>query len=326
VVNLPKTPPKGGKAAEWLRLSDQGLRDVRLQNNPMVSTQTSQYHWCTQQFWNLFLITLRMVDSLNDGGLMPYRTLRHTADHEKQRIFVAEGEKVVDRLIQSGHRIVSVLTTHELLQTYEKSLENLEYEVFVFVASKNVLSTIVGFHLHQGIMAVAQIPPARSLDVLLNQSARPRLLVALDGLTNSENLGVLVRNCVAFGVQGLLVGETSSNPYLRRSVRNSMGTIFKLPVVLLSDLAQTLRDLNSVHHIHVIAAHPHNAQTPVEKAPYLSDCCLVFGSEGEGISKDVLDACSETVAIRMASGVDSLNVASASAVFLYEVMKQRQTG
>src|SRR5208282_1880680 len=80
-------------------------------------------------------------------------------------------------------------------------------------------------------LAVGKVPPPASLEDILSKNPKPLLLVAVDALTSAENLGALVRNCVAFGVQALIVGETSSSPFLRRAVRNSMGTIFQLPVI-----------------------------------------------------------------------------------------------
>jgi 23S rRNA (guanosine2251-2'-O)-methyltransferase len=161
-----------------------------------------------------------------------------------------------------------------------------------------------------------------SLEDVLAKSKSPRLFVAIDELANAENLGVLVRNCVGLGVQALLVGETSSSPFLRRAVRNSMGTIFQLPVVEPPNLVQALRTLRE-HAIHCVAAHPHASSNALWQTNFSGDCCLVFGSEGHGISTAVLEACDEAVAIPMPPTVDSLNVGSAAAVFLYEVARQR---
>jgi tRNA G18 (ribose-2'-O)-methylase SpoU len=270
------------------------------------------------------LLRLRHIDTLEIPELQPYRTLRQTADHEKQGIFVAEGEKVVARLLESDIQIISVLITPEWLAVYRNRLESKPWDLAVFLGKKDLLNSIVGFHLHQGIMAVAKIPPSISLDSIAKQSPKPNLFVAIDAMTNSENLGVLIRNCTAFGVQALIVGETSSSPYLRRAVRNSMGTIFKLEVVRSADLAATIRELQSRFSIRVIAAHPHVEQSSISEVNLRGDCCLVFGSEGNGISRRVLEACNDATAIPMQLGVDSLNVASASAVVLYEVMKQRK--
>ncbi len=269
------------------------------------------------------MINLIKVSTLDHSNLQPYRTLRRPLEHQRQGIFVAEGEKVLRRLVESNLQIVSVLLTPEWLEQYRKILEAKPERLDVFVAEKKLLEGIVGFHLHQGIMAVGKIPNPATLDQVLASNRRPYFLAAVDGLTNAENLGVLVRNCVAFGVQAFLVGETSSSPYLRRAVRNSMGTIFKLPVLQLTSLGETLKELQSRYGVKSIAAHPHAKTNSVHRTNSSGDCCLVFGNEGEGISPDVLTVCDEAVAISMSKGVDSLNVASAAAVILYEVQRQR---
>jgi tRNA G18 (ribose-2'-O)-methylase SpoU len=158
----------------------------------------------------------------------------------------------------------------------------------------------------------------------------------VDALTNAENLGAVVRNCAAFGVQSLIVGETSSSPYLRRAVRNSMGTIFQLPVFEVNSardghrpaqdtfptLAHALQELRR-RGIRCLAAHPHTDRKALSQADFSGDCCIVFGSEGFGISPQVLAGCDEAVAIPMANEVDSLNVGAAAAVFFYEANRQR---
>ena len=108
-------------------------------------------------------------------------------------------------------------------------LEARPEKLTVYLADKKLLESLIGFSMYQGQLAVGKIPPPVSLDDILSKSRKPRLLVAVDALTSAENLGALVRNCVAFGVHALIVGETSSSPFLRRAVRNSMGTILQLP-------------------------------------------------------------------------------------------------
>jgi len=191
------------------------------------------------------------------------------------------------------------------------------------VDKKDVLEKLVGFSMFQGVMAVGKIPAPVLLEAVVSNSPRPRLFAAVDALTNAENLGVLVRNCVAFGVQALLVGETSSSPFLRRAVRNSMGTVFQLPVVEPLNLARALQDLRRCG-VRCVAAHPPANGKTLSQSDISKDCCIVFGSEGYGISAPVLEACDEAVAIPMPPTVDSLNVGSAAAVFLYEVSRQRE--
>lgn len=261
------------------------------------------------------------IKNLEDPALQPYRTMRRPVEHEKSGIFVAEGEKVVRRLVASNFGIVSALMTDEWLEQYQPLLKDRQ-GIPVYVAAKRLLESIVGFELHQGIMAVGKIPKPPTVDDVVKAGPRPYFFAAVDGLTNSENLGLIVRNCAAFGIQALLVGETSSSPYLRRAVRNSMGAIFSLPVVPCTNLSTQLRELRSAHDMRVIAAHPSGdgrlAQTDLK-----GNVCFVFGSEGSGVSKEVLDACTDRISIPMQQGVDSLNVASASAAFLFEAVRQR---
>jgi len=174
---------------------------------------------------------------------------------------------------------------------------------------------------------------------ILNQRLRRLALLfsvvfaAVDGLTSAENIGLLTRNCAAFGAQALIVGETCISPYLRRAVRNSMGAIFKLPIVELKTggrppaptLAGTLGQLRAAG-VRCLAAHPHTNMKTVSQADFTGDCCIVFGSEGSGLSPAVLAACDEAVAVPMANDVDSLNVGAAAAVFLYEAARQRMSG
>ena len=267
------------------------------------------------------MMNIIRIKNLEDLALQPYRTMRRPVEHEKSGIFVAEGEKVVRRLVASNLVIVSALMTEEWLEQYQPLLKDRQ-DIPVYVAAKNLLESIVGFGLHQGIMAVGKIPKPPAVEDIVKTAPRPYFIAAVDRLTNSENLGVLVRNCAAFGIQALLVGETSSSPYLRRAVRNSMGTVFSLPVVPCTSLSAQLRELRSAHDMRVIAAHP-SGDSRLAKIDLKGNVCFVFGSEGNGVSKEVLQACTNRVSIPMQRGVDSLNVASASAAFLFEAVRQR---
>lgn len=273
--------------------------------------------------------SIQHIDSLDDVALQPYRTLRRPREHLDAGIFVAEGEKVVRRLLRSNLTVVSMLLTPEwhnrlLADAAAGSGVRLESVPTVFLAAKKLLENVVGFNLHQGIMAVAKVPTRRPLSAVLASVSPPFLLVALDGLVNAENIGVVVRNCGAFGVHALLVGETSGSPYLRRAVRNSMGAIFHLPVVHVADLAGTLRDACRAYGIGIIGAMPHESVS-LAGVDLRSSVCLVFGNEGDGISPEVRSACTVRAAIPMFNGTDSLNVANATAVFLYEAWRQRQS-
>jgi tRNA G18 (ribose-2'-O)-methylase SpoU len=284
---------------------------------------------------------VREISSFDSPELQPYATMRRSLEHERQGIFVAEGTKVVQRLLESEFEVVSVVLPEKWLNDFKPLLEKRTENIPVYLADKKLLESLTGFSMFQGVLAVGKIPPPVSLAKILADTPRPHLFVAVDALTSAENLGALIRNCVAFSVQALIVGETSSSPFLRRAVRNSMGTLLQLPVIELAKpghrhrfatkphvtdltLVECLKDLRA-HGVRCIAAHPHTDKRILSQADFRGDCCIVFGSEGGGISKPVLAACDEAVAIPMPPNVDSLNVGAAAAVFLYEVSRQRSS-
>ena len=263
------------------------------------------------------------IDSIQHPDVEPYRTLKRPLEHHKAGFFVAEGEKVVQRLLKSSLRIRSLLLTEQWFGVYRDLLQSRAERPKIYLADKSLMEGIVGFQLHKGIMAVADIPPDVTLEQAAAEAQRPYLFVAVDGIMNSENLGVIIRNCASFGVDALVVGETSCDPYLRRSVRNSMGNIFTLPIVRTSRIADELQKMRRLLGVSMIAAHPRETSNRIEGVDFNTDCCLVFGGEGFGISEPVLRVCDSTAVIPMRQGVDSINVASSSAVILYEARRQR---
>jgi tRNA G18 (ribose-2'-O)-methylase SpoU len=269
------------------------------------------------------MFRVEKITSFDLPALEPYRTMRRSSEHVAQGIFVAEGDKVVQRLLESSFHLISVVLPENRLGEFRPLLDARSEDFTVYLAERKFLVTLTGIELFQGFLAVGKIPRTFSLADLLAQSPAPQLFATVDGLTNAENIGLLVRNCAAFGVHGLLVSATCCSPFLRRAVRNSMGTIFQLPIVETSDLAGSLTELRA-HGVRCIAAHPHTDKRTLAQADFTRDCCLVFGSEGKGVSPEVLAACDDAVAIPMAGNVDSLNVGAAAAVFLYEANRQRQ--
>lgn len=270
-----------------------------------------------------FMLRIEKISSLDRPELEPYRTLKRSGEHAALGIFVVEGDKVLDRMLDSDFEVVSVLLIEERLVEYEARLRTRpEKNIAVFVCEKSLLAGMVGFEIYQGVLGIGKIPPPLSLEKILATSPRPHFFVAMDELANAENVGALMRNCLAFGVSALIAGETCSSLFLRRTVRNSMGALFKLPAIESTNLVQTLGELRA-HGVRCLAAHPRPDGKTLSQADFTVDCCVVLGSEGHGISPKVLAACDETVAIPMANGVDSLNVSAAAAVFFYEVNRQR---
>ncbi len=258
-------------------------------------------------------------------ALEPYRTLKSQGQKQGAEIFVAEGEKVVRRLIESPITLISLLLPEKWLRVYEPVLRaRPEPSVSAFTAEKAVLEELTGCSMYQGVLAVGCVPTGSSLDVIWSTSGRtsPRLFLAVEGLANGENLGGIIRTAFALGVDGLIIGETCCHPYLRRSVRGSMGTLFKLAFHISPKLPDTLLELGR-RGCHVVGAHPHQTQLKVSQVNFQRDVCIVMGSEGDGLSVATRNACHELAVIPMSKEVDSLNVGTAAAVFLYEALRQK---
>jgi tRNA G18 (ribose-2'-O)-methylase SpoU len=263
------------------------------------------------------------INTLDLPELEPYRHMKWQFEQRQQGIFVAEGEKVVRRLLESPLGVVSALLLDRWFVELEPLLTARSEHIRAYVAERSLLENIIGFAIYQGVLAVGRAPANARLDEILSRDNAP-LIVAAEGISGAENMGSLVRNCVAFGASGIIAAESSCSPYLRRAVRSSMGTVFKLPVLETPSLLRTLQELKQVG-VKTIAAHPHTNQRRISEADLRRPTCIVLGAEGTGITPEILAACDEAVVIPMSAGVDSLNVGAAGAVFLYEAMRQRGT-
>jgi tRNA G18 (ribose-2'-O)-methylase SpoU len=269
------------------------------------------------------ILHIQPVQSLDAPELALYLTLKRVEEHERAGVLVAANIKVVKRLLASRFTVVSALLTPEWLAKLEPQLRaRLEAELPIYVAEQKVLESITGYKVHQGALAVAKIPPQPDFETLLNNSPRPLLLAAVEGIASAENLGAVVRSCTAFGVHFLIVGETCGSPFQRRAVQGSMGTIFEQPLVRVPHLVETLTALRA-RGVCCLAAHPRPGAKKLSAVDLRGDCCLVFGAEGPGLTASVLTACDDAVEIPMPSHMNSLNVAVATGVFLYEVTRQR---
>jgi tRNA G18 (ribose-2'-O)-methylase SpoU len=269
------------------------------------------------------MISVTPINDLNEPGISAYRSLKGKA-LDRNGIFIAEGEKVVRALLKSKLRVISALMTEKWYRKLRSEIEKRAKKGFqVYIAGQKEMEKIVGFHLHQGIMATAEIPPKLSLKRASKLWNSPHLLLAVNGIKDPENAGLIVRNSVAFGVDTLIVDKSSCHPYLRRAVRVSIGTIFKLPVVYTDSLPDALNWLKQKFKTRIIAAAPGPANQSLNKTDFSGDVCLVFGNEERGLSEDVVKIADSVVRIPMPGDLDSLNVSCASAVFLHRAAAKR---
>jgi tRNA G18 (ribose-2'-O)-methylase SpoU len=259
------------------------------------------------------------IENLDLPELAPYRTLRRPSSHVAQGIFVAEGEKVVRRLLDSRLAVISLLVSPNWLERVKATHPDRIEDLAIYVAGESFLREIVGYNIHEGVMAIGRMPRGASLEGI----AGNHLIVALDGLRSAENVGVIVRTCAAFGVDMLISGERSCSPWVRRAVRNSMGAVFRLPILETEDLVSTLGDLRSRFQTRILACDPHGEEG-IYDCSFEGDVCLIFGNEDTGISREISAMGTDSVAIPMSNDTDSLNVASAAAAFLCEAARRRK--
>jgi tRNA G18 (ribose-2'-O)-methylase SpoU len=147
--------------------------------------------------------------------------------------------------------------------------------------------------------------------------------VALQGVADAENMGMIIRNCVGFGVDTLIVGSDSSSPYLRRSVRVSVGTIFSLRILIVDDVLAALKKIRTMHSWQLVATTPEYGSATLPRSSSDAPLCLMFGSEAYGLTDKGIEMADLLFTIPMHEGCDSLNVANSLAVTLYEALREK---
>jgi tRNA G18 (ribose-2'-O)-methylase SpoU len=256
------------------------------------------------------------VDSLDDPRVAPYRALKDRELARSGDRFIAEGEHVVRRLIESDYPVESLLLARKRAAAVAPLAPP---DVPAYVVDDALIHGVVGYKFHSGVMAVGRRKPPLSLDAFMAaRAAAQRLtLVVLPDIANTENLGSLVRITAAFGADALVLGQHSCDPFWRQAVRVSMGTIFSLPLVRSDDLLADLHALRGRWGVELAAAVVGESAEPLAHARRGERLGLLFGNEAQGLGADYVAACHRRVTIPMHLGTDSLNVAVAAAVFLY---------
>ena len=226
---------------------------------------------------------------------------------------VAEGAPVVRRAAAAGLRCRSLLLLPGREDLVDDVVAGLAADVPVLVAGADVLAEVTGFPVHRGVLAAFDRPAPRDPAAVL---ADARHVVICEELSSSTNLGAVVRSVAALGVDGLLLDPRCADPYYRRAVRVSMGQVFTLPHARLEPWPAALDQVRAAG-LQVWALTPGPGAEPLDALvplPPTARVALLLGAEGPGLSARALAAADRRVAIPMARGVDSLNVAAAAAV------------
>ena len=237
-----------------------------------------------------------------------------------QALFIAESPVVIERALEGGCEPVSFLMETKHVEGKGRELIARCGEIPVYVAPLEVLTQLTGFHLTRGMLCAMRRPALPSVEEVCRGARR---IAVLETVMNPTNIGAIFRSAAALGMDALLLTDEGSDPLYRRAIRVSMGTVFQLPWAYFGKeepWTQTLRSLGFS-----TAAMALREDSLRLDDPRLRSCeklAVVLGTEGDGLSDGTLADCDFTVMIPMAHGVDSLNVAAASAVAFWELGKK----
>jgi tRNA G18 (ribose-2'-O)-methylase SpoU len=257
------------------------------------------------------------IESLDDPRVAAYRNVREAHLRLRDGLFLAEGRLNVKRLIMgSPYRTQSVLVSETGLRAIRPALERLAPDTPVYVAERGLLAAVVGYAMHRGCLAVGERGAEPELAPFL--AGHPlRTLLVLEDVSNPENVGALFRNALALGADAVVLTRRCVDPLYRRSIRVSMGASLRLGYARAEDGPTALSALSEAGFTSVALTTGRDA-TPlasVREAP--QRLALWLGSEGSGLSEEVLAQIERRVSIPMAPGADSLNVATASGIALH---------
>ena len=233
----------------------------------------------------------------------------------KKGMFIAESPKVIMRALDAGCQPVSILVERSRIQG--ESLEVIERcgDIPVYTADLDVLTQLTGYQLTRGLLCAMRRPQLPTVEDVLKNVRR---VAVLENIQNPTNVGAIFRSAAALGMEAVLLTPDCSNPLYRRSCRVSMGTVFQVPWTYLSE--RWTEDLKKLGFKTAAMALSDNSVS-IDDPRLLQEekLAVVLGSEGDGLAENTIAHCDYTVKIPMAHGVDSLNVAAASAVAFWEL-------
>lgn len=258
------------------------------------------------------------IDTPDDPRLTDYRDLTDVALRRVLEpaggLYIAESAKVIARALDAGHAPRSVLVQEKWLDDVEQLLAQ-HPDVPVFIVDAATAESLTGYAVHRGALAAMHRPVPPPLGEVLRGAS---LVVVLEDIVDHTNVGAIFRAAAGLGADAVLVSERCADPLYRRSVRVSMGTVFQVPWTRLPPWREATAELHA-HGFHLAAlALQEGAVALDDFARTRPDrVAVIFGAEGDGLSRSALAAADTVVTIPMAGGVDSLNVAAASAVALW---------
>ena len=261
------------------------------------------------------------VDDPRDPRLSDYRDLTDVALRRviepEGGLYIAESAKVLARALRAGHRPRSVLVQEKWVAETAEIVDTDTVDVFVVPAA--LAEDVTGYAVHRGVLAAMHRPPERPVAEVVRDA---RLVVVLEDIVDHTNVGAVFRSVAALGADAVLVSARCADPLYRRSVRVSMGTVFQVPWTRLPEGPAATAALHDAGlHIAALALSDGAVALDTFAADPPERIALMLGAEGDGLSRRALAGADTVVTIPMGGGVDSLNVAAASAVAIWALRR-----
>ena len=253
------------------------------------------------------------IEDLDDPRIAIYRSLKMTNQTRRLDQFVVEGEKLVARLLESRFPLVSVLTTDRHEPRHGLSIAD---EVPTYVLPHELIDRLVGFPFHRGVLACAKRGRSPSIEDVVRSGSESLFVVICPKLSDPENLGAIARIGDVFGIDGILTGSECPDPFSRRALRVSMGSILRVPVIASSRLAEEVDGLIDHFGLILFGAVTDPAAVPFDQIARPRSLGLVLGDEDRGIDEVWLAKCQQRITIPMRTGAGSLNVAVAAGILI----------
>ena len=233
-------------------------------------------------------------------------------------MFIAESPKVIERALDAGYEPVSILVEDKHIEGEAKDVIARCGDIPVFTAAFDVLKELTGFPLTRGLLCAMRRKPLLSMEEICAGAQR---IAVLEDVMNPTNIGAIIRSAAALSIEAVLMTNGCSNPLYRRAIRVSMGTVFQVPWTFVGENWQ-----DELHKMGFKTAAMALCNDTIciddERLAKEEKLAIVLGTEGDGLAAKTISDCDYTVKIPMANGVDSLNVAAASAVAFWELRKK----
>lgn len=273
---------------------------------------------------NIIEITDFHAPELDPYARLTQNQLRNRLEPEKG-IFIAESPKVIDRALDAGYKPVSLLMERKQITGPAAGILSRCGDAPVYTADREMLAELTGFELTRGVLCAFRRPAPRPVEELCKNARR---VAVLEGIVDSTNVGAIFRSAAALNMDAVLINPSCCDPLCRRAVRVSMGTVFQMPW---GQLGETPADwpekgMDILHSLGfktaAMALSDRSVSIDDEQLAKEPKLAIVLGTEGDGLAAGTIASCDYTVRIPMSHGVDSLNVAAASAVAFWQLGKQ----